>query len=106
MVNGSAGTGAAAGSGSGAVPETSEASSPARKPASHARCVGVAGPTTRLRRSISSSAKGAVFGIGARGINVIQPGSIGQRRDDDHDHHGRGGQRRPDVETNPRAEST
>src|SRR5215831_18496080 len=45
-----------------------DASSPARKPASQARCVAVAVPTTRLRSSISSSAKGAVFGIGERGI--------------------------------------
>src|SRR5579871_114660 len=36
---------------------------PARNPASHARCTGVAVPTTRLRASMSSSVKGAAFGI-------------------------------------------
>src|SRR5262249_36957934 len=40
------------------------ASRPARKPASQARWIGFAEPTTRLRRSISSSANGAVLGMG------------------------------------------
>src|SRR3984893_11057365 len=39
---------------------------PARKPASQARCVGLAGPTTRLSRSISSSWNGALFGMVAK----------------------------------------
>src|SRR5579885_2719408 len=62
MTSGSAGRAGAAGCAATAPP--CAASSPARKPASQARCTGVAGPTTRLRRSISSSAKGAVFGMG------------------------------------------
>src|SRR5215510_14318262 len=61
MVNGSAGRAGAAGCGSKAPPE---ASSPARNPASQARWTGLAVPTTLLRRLISSSANGAVFGIG------------------------------------------
>ena len=61
MVSGSAGSGGAAGCGA-----ADDASTPARKPASQARCVGLAGPTTRLRSSISSSRNGAVFGIGLR----------------------------------------
>ena len=60
MVRGSSGRVSAIGCGAGLA----ETSSPARKPASHARCVALAGPTTRLRSSISSSAKGAVLGIG------------------------------------------
>src|ERR1019366_3728493 len=71
MVIGSAGRAGAAGSGS--MPAGSdEASSPARNPASHARCTALAGPTTRLRRLISSSAKGAVFGIGDMLTNDLQ----------------------------------
>ena len=59
MVRGSAAAGGAVGCGA-AV----DASSPARNPASRTRWVALAVPTTRLRSSISSSAKGAVFGIG------------------------------------------
>src|SRR5450631_1911023 len=69
MVIGSAGRAAAAGS---ATPPVCEASRPARNPASHARCTALAGPTTRLRRLISSSAKGAVFGIGDILTNDLQ----------------------------------
>src|ERR1039458_9785194 len=71
MVISSAGRAGAAGSGS--MPAGSdEASRPARNPASHARCTALAGPTTRLRRLISSSAKGAVFGIGDMFTNDLQ----------------------------------
>src|ERR1700690_3846705 len=69
MVIGSAGRAGAAG---GATPPVCEASSPARNPASHARCTALAGPTTRLRRLISSSANGAVFGIGDMLTNDLQ----------------------------------
>src|SRR5215208_5487797 len=65
MVSGSAACGAAASCG--APPE---ASSPTRKPESQARCVALAEPTTWLRRSMSSSANGAVFGIGMRCIGA------------------------------------
>jgi hypothetical protein len=63
MVKGSAGRAGAAGCNAACAPPV-EASRPAKNPASQARWTGVAVPTTRLRRSISSSAKGAVFGIG------------------------------------------
>src|SRR5262249_18372896 len=46
---------------------------PAKKPASQARWVGLAGPTTRLRMSISSSANGAVLGIGEIFIRASLP---------------------------------
>src|SRR5215472_11409784 len=62
MVIGSAVRGGAAGSGLGWAATC--ASRPARKPASQARWIGFAEPTTRLRRSISSSANGAVLGMG------------------------------------------
>src|SRR5215470_3680433 len=62
IVSGSAGRAGAAGCG--ATAPAAAASRPARKPASQARWLALAGPTTRLRRSISSSANGAVFGIG------------------------------------------
>src|SRR5688572_28798824 len=77
MVSGSAGCAGAAGCGAGAaacaaaaearkaVPGAAAAASrPARKPANQARWTGVGGPTTRLRISISSGAKGAAVGIG------------------------------------------
>src|SRR5262249_18071307 len=64
IVSGSAGAGGAAGCGT-----ATDASRPAKKPASHARCLALAGPTTRLSRSIWSSSNGAVFGIGADVIN-------------------------------------
>src|ERR1017187_9364117 len=69
MVSGSAGRAGAQGS---AAPGNDEASRAARNPASHARCSALAGPTTRLRRLISSSAKGAVFGIGDMFTNDLQ----------------------------------
>src|SRR6188472_3649462 len=73
MVSGSAGCAGAAGCGMAAAcapadTATAEpaaaASMPARKPASQARWMGLAGPTTRLRDSISSGLKGAWVGIG------------------------------------------
>src|SRR5262249_48764804 len=69
MVSGSAARDADTGCGAAAA-----ASSPLRKPASQARCVTLADPTTRLRISISSSAKGAVFGIGEEGIGSTSAG--------------------------------
>src|SRR5438552_3827294 len=46
---------------------------PARKPESQARCVGLADPTTRLSRSISSSGNGALLGMIERlaGIGLV-----------------------------------
>src|SRR6516165_1159509 len=73
MVRGSAATGG----GTGCDAEV-DASSPARKPASQTRWVGVAVPTTRLRSSISSSAKGAVLGIGERGIGCHRSARAGR----------------------------
>src|SRR5512136_684918 len=73
MVNGSAGRPGAAGCGAAAPADA--ASKPAKKPASQARWLALAEPTTRLRRSISSSANGAVFGIG----DILL--SISRRRD-------------------------
>ena len=74
MVSGSAGCAAAAGCGCARRLGAAETSSPARKPASHARWVALAGPTTRLRSSISSSAKGAVLGIGESDMGNAQNG--------------------------------
>src|SRR5437016_14433599 len=69
MVSGSAAWGGAAGCGTAWA-----ASRPAKNPASHARWVALAGPTTRLRSSISSSAKGAVLGIGESDMGNAQNG--------------------------------
>src|SRR6478672_7374181 len=76
MVNGSAGRAGAAGCG--AIAPAEAASRPARKPASQARWLALAEPTTRLRRSISSSANGAVLGIGD--ISILISRRRGQRR--------------------------
>src|SRR5205807_1876994 len=40
-----------------------------------ARCVGFAGPTTRLRRSISSSRNGAVLGMAEKLADIALPRS-------------------------------
>jgi hypothetical protein len=60
MVSGSAAVGGAA-----ACAPPAACSTPARKPASQARCTGLAGATTRLSNSTSSSENGAVLGMAA-----------------------------------------
>jgi len=47
-----------------AIPDA--CSTPAGTLASQARCAGLAGPTTRLNNSTSSSEYGAVFGMAAK----------------------------------------
>src|ERR1700680_495380 len=71
MVSGSATFGGAAGC------AAADASRPARKPASQERCGALAVSTTRLRSSISSSAKGAVFGIGEDCMDASNQNSRG-----------------------------
>src|SRR5664280_1150549 len=103
MLIGSAGRAGAEGC---AAPDAD--STPARKPASQARCTGFAGPTTRLSMSTSSSENGAFFGMVAK-LDVMtgpaSPMNARQNAEDDQDHQGRGNRHQPAVERRPRQEA-